>query len=209
MARELNAWLAQTSRDLDGYGLPLATVHLDDPDPLGDLDVAFDDGCIGLKVHEDVQRLAVDDLRFDPVFARVAEREGFVLAHIGHIPWDDDTNDGPARIARLLARHPRLRFVVAHFGVPDWAGYAARMPAHPNLFLDTTMAFTAGSPLFAGAGRDFVESIGDAIVFGTDYPNIPSPYGSDLSGLEALALTPATLRKIVRENARRLHAAFA
>jgi uncharacterized protein len=204
MARELNAWLAQTSRDLGRYGVPLATVHLDDPDPVGDLGAAFDDGCIGLKVHEDVQRLAVDDPRFDPVFARIAEREGFVLAHIGHIPWDDDTNDGPARIARVLARHPRLRFVVAHFGVPDYAGYAARMPQHPNLFLDTTMAFTAGSPLFAGADRAFVESIADSIVLGTDYPNIPYAYGSDLRGLEALMLGPATLQKIVRENARRL-----
>jgi hypothetical protein len=45
MARELNAWLAQTARDLDRYGVPLATVHLDDPDPLGDARTAFDDGC--------------------------------------------------------------------------------------------------------------------------------------------------------------------
>jgi predicted TIM-barrel fold metal-dependent hydrolase len=204
MARELNAWLAQTARELDRYGLPLATVHLDDSDPAGDLATAFDDGCIGLKIHEDVQRLAVDDPRFDPIFATVAEREGFVLAHIGHVPWSNDTNDGPARIARVLDRHPRLRFVVAHFGVPDWAGYAAVMPQRPNLFLDTTMAFTADSPLFAGAGRAFVESIGDAIVFGTDYPNIPHAYGSDFAGLEALDLDPATLRKIARENARRL-----
>ncbi len=204
MARELNAWLAQTSRELGGYGVPLATVHLDDPDPRGDLAAAFDDGCIGLKIHEDVQRLTIDDPRFDPAFALIAEREGFVLVHVGHVPWHDDTHDGPARIAQVLERHPRLRVVVAHFGVPDWAGYAARLPRHPNLFLDTTMAFTAGSPLFAGAGRAFVESIGAAIVFGTDYPNIPFVYGSDLRGLEELGVSPATLQRIVRENARRL-----
>jgi predicted TIM-barrel fold metal-dependent hydrolase len=204
MARELNAWLAQTARDLDRYGVPLATVHLDDPDPGGDIAAAFDDGCIGLKIHEDVQRLAIDDPRFAPVFETIAEREGFVLVHVGPIPWSDDTNGGPVRVARVLERHPRLRVVVAHFGVPDWAGYAARMPQHPNLFLDTTMAFTAGSPLDAGADRAFVESIGDAIVFGTDYPNTPHAYASDFAGLEALGVAPLTLRKIARENARRL-----
>ncbi len=98
----------------------------------------------------------------------------------------------------------RLRFVVAHFGVPDWAGYAVRMARNPNLFLDTTMAFTPGSPLFANAGRALVESIGDSIVLGTDYPNVPYAYGTDLCGLEALAIRPETLRKIARENARRL-----
>jgi predicted TIM-barrel fold metal-dependent hydrolase len=204
MARELNTWLAQTSRDLERYGVPLATVHLDDPDPTADLIAAFDDGCIGLKIHEDVQRLAIEDPRFAPVFDAIAEREGFILVHVGPVPWSDDTNDGPSRVASVLERHPTLRIVVAHFGVPDWRGYAARMPTHPNLFLDTTMAFTADSSLDAGADRAFVESIGDAIVFGTDYPNTPHAYASDYAGLEALGVTPGVLRKIARENARRL-----
>jgi predicted TIM-barrel fold metal-dependent hydrolase len=209
MARELNVWLAQTSRDLHGYGLPLATVHLDDPDPAGDIAAAFDDGCIGLKIHEDVQRLAIDDPRFAPVFDIIAERGGFILVHVGPVPWNDDTNDGPSRVARVLDRHPALRVVVAHFGVPDWAGYAARMPHHPNLFLDTTMAFTPGSSLESGASRAFVESIGDRIVFGTDYPNIPHAYGTDLDGLVALGVDAETLTKIARENALRLAPALA
>ena len=195
MARELNAWLAQTSRALDRYGVPLATVHLDDPDPTGDLRAALDDGCIGLKIHEGVQLLAIDDPRFEPAFTLIVEREGFVLVHVGHVPWQDHSGGGPARIARVLERHPRLRVVVAHFGVPDWADYAAMMPSHPNVFLDTTMAFTAGSPLLAGADRAFVESIANSIVFGTDYPNIPSAYASDLIGLEALGVGPSTLRR--------------
>src|ERR1700676_1877404 len=53
MARELNGWLAQTSRELTGYGLALATVHIDDPNYLDDLETALADGCIGLKIHED------------------------------------------------------------------------------------------------------------------------------------------------------------
>ncbi len=209
MARELNAWLAATSRAIGGYGLPLATVHLDDADPAADLHAAFDDGCIGLKVHEDVQRLALDDPRFDPVLAIVAEREGFVLVHVGPVPWDDDTHDGPGRIARVLARHPRLRIVVAHFGVPDAARYVALMAAHPNLYLDTTMAFARDSPMFARAERALVEAAAANIVFGTDYPNMPYAYEADRLGLEALGLHAQTLRAILGENARRLAPALA
>jgi predicted TIM-barrel fold metal-dependent hydrolase len=78
------------------------------------------------------------------------------------------------------------------------------MRTYPNLFLDTTMAFAPDSPMFAGVARDMVESGADAIVYGTDYPNIPHAYGSEEAGLEALALAPETMRKILRDNARRL-----
>jgi len=209
MARELNAWLAATSRALGGYGLPLATVHLDDPDPLGDLRAALDDGCIGLKLHEDVQQLAIDDPRFAPLWELIAERAGFVLVHVGPVPWRADTNDGPGRVAAVLNRHPRLRVVVAHFGVPDSARYVALLGAHPTLYLDTTMAFAAGSPIEAHVGAGLVEAGAARIVFGTDYPNMPYPYDGDRRGLEALGLRAATLRAILSENARGLAPALA
>ena len=73
-------------------------------------------GCAGIKVHENVQQLRLDDPRFGPVLDAVAEHEGFVMAHVGAIPWSNETHDGPARIAQVLERHPTLRVVVAHFG---------------------------------------------------------------------------------------------
>jgi predicted TIM-barrel fold metal-dependent hydrolase len=156
-----------------------------------------------------VQQLAIDDPRFAPVLDVVAEREGFVLVHVGPIPWNDDTNDGPSRVARVLERHPKLRVVVAHFGVPDYAGYAARMATLPNLYLDTTMAFTPDSSLDAHTDRAFVESIADRIVFGTDYPNTPHGYGADLDGLAALGVSESAMQKIGVTNARHLTPAFA
>jgi predicted TIM-barrel fold metal-dependent hydrolase len=202
MARELNAWLCQTSRDLDGYGLPLATVHLDDAAYLDDLRIALDDGCIGLKIHEDVQRLAVDDPRFDPVYAELARRGGFVLAHIGPIPWDYPPHAGRERVEAVLAKHPELNFVVAHFGAPDSADYLALMERHARLYLDTTMYFAPGSPI---GSRFVADAAGMAaranrIVYGTDFPNIPFPYDRELRGLEALALPEPALRAILHDN---------
>lgn len=199
MARELNAWLAQTSRDLGGYGLPLATVHLDDPGYVEDLELALGDGCIGLKIHENVQRLQVEDERFTPVFERLTE-SGFVLAHVGPIPWSTDL-DAPSRLARVLERHPRLRFVVAHMGGEVAQGYIALLDRFPNLYLDTTMAFAAASPMRIEITASLVETYAHRIVYGTDFPNIPYPYDSEVRALDALGVSAAARNAIVRENA--------
>lgn len=203
MAREINAWLGQTSRDLGGFGLPLATVHLDDPDYLAVLRTALADGCIGLKIHEDVQRCAVDDPRFAPVYDALTATSGFVLAHVGPIPWSRDTRDGPARVAAVLARHPRLRFVVAHMGVPDTLAYFDLTTRFANLFIDTTMAF-ASDDLRTDAGPAQISAVRGSIVYGSDYPNIPYAYATDLAAIAALGLGAATERAIFTENARRL-----
>lgn len=210
MARELNAWLVQTSRDLDGYGLPLATVHLDDPEYVADIARALADGCIGMKLHEDVQRLAADDARFAPVYDAIAAAGGFLLVHAGPIPWRYDAGAGISRIARVLAKHPRLNVVVAHFGTPDTAGYFDLMAAHPRLHLDTTMIFAPDSPmgenLELSKFRDAIEAHPDRLLYGTDFPNVPYDYASEARGIRALALSERTLDAVFAGNAARLFA---
>lgn len=209
MARELNAWLAQTARDLGPGAFALGTVHPGDPDPANDMQEALRDGCIGLKVHENVQRLQLEDPRLSGALEAVAQAEGFVLVHVGAIPWSNETNDGPARIAAVLERHPGLRIVVAHYGVPDSARYLALARREPRLFLDTTMAFARESPMHAAPDRDAVAQGAGQIVYGTDWPNIPHPYDAELRGLRALGLDDAMVRAITSENARRLAPALA
>ena len=208
MARELNAWLAATGRELGGAGLPLATVHVDDPDPAGDARDALGAGQAGIVEPEALHVLV--DLQPNTAGAQGVERaDGFVLVHVGHIPWSDRTDDGPARIARVLERHPALRIVVAHFGVPDSARYLALLAGQPRLFLDTTMIFARESPMYREVEPAAIERAAAQIVLGTDYPNIPQPWDGELRGLRALGLAPATLRAITGENARRLAPALA
>jgi predicted TIM-barrel fold metal-dependent hydrolase len=209
IARDLNAWLADTARELGDGAVPLGTVHVDDPDPAGDMRDALRAGCAGVKVHEDVQGFELDDPRLAGALAAVAEHDGFVLVHAGHIPWSDDTNDAPARIARVLEAHSALRVVVAHFGKPDQQRYIALAQHQPRLFLDTTMAFALQSPMRPDVTRGDVERIASQLVYGTDYPNVPYPYDGELHGLRALGLDDATLRAITTENPRRLTPAFA
>jgi hypothetical protein len=209
MARDLNAWLADTGRELGAGAVPLATVHVDDADPAGDARDALRAGCAGLKVHENVQGFGLDEPRLSGALDAVAAHEGFVLAHVGAIPWSDDTNDGPGRVARVLERHPSLRVVVAHFGAPDHLRYLDLAAREPRLFLDTTMAFAPESPMRIAVARDDVERGAAQIVYGTDFPNTPYPYDGELRGLRELGLNDATIAAITTENARRLSPAFA
>lgn len=167
---------------------------------------ALDDGCIGLKLHEDVQRLAVDDLRFEPVYRALAERDALLLVHVGPIPWSYPRDAGAARVARVLERHPDLTVVVAHFGSPDTLRYFDLMARHPRLYLDTTMVFAPGSPVANPIAIDpaLIEAHAGRILYGTDFPNIPYPYGSERAGIERLGLSDDALQAILHGNAARL-----
>ncbi len=207
MARELNAWLAQTARDLGGIGVPLATVHPDDPDVLDDIRTALDAGCRGLKLHEDVQRVGADDPRLGPVYDELALRGAFLLVHAGAIPWEFVAGVGLARVTRVLERHPDLNVVVAHYGSPDSSEYFARMDAFPRLHLDTTMVFAEASPVRGDVGAFDAAPIlahPDRVLYGTDFPNIPYEYGRERRGIEALGLPADVLHQVLHENAARL-----
>ena len=205
MARELNAWLVQTARTLGGYGVPLATIHPDDPTRLDDLRTALDAGCAGLKLHEDVQRVACDDERLDPIYDELAARNRFLLVHVGPIPWVYKKREGCARVKHVLERHPSLAIVVAHFGVPDTLEYFDLMPTHRNLYLDTTMVFAPSSPMRTNvAAVDAIEANAERVLYGTDFPNIPHDYLAESRGLESLGLRASTLRAVLHDNAARL-----
>jgi len=204
IARELNRWLAQTSRELGGYGVPLATVHPDDPEYVDDLRVALDAGCIGLKLHEDVQRLAADDLRFDPIYEEMAARGAFLLVHVGPIPWHFAPGPGLARIVRVARKHPALAIVVAHFGLPDSRGYFEAMASAPLLHVDTTMAFAPEFARQGGIDARLIAAYPDRVLYGSDFPNVPYPYATELHEIEALGLPQNVVRALVRDNAARL-----
>ena len=189
-----------------GYGVPLATVHPDDPGYLDDLcDVFLHAGCAGLKLHEDVQRVACDDERLDPIYDELAARNRFLLVHVGPIPWVYKEREGYARVKAVLERHPNLTVVVAHFGVPDTLDYFELMSTYLNLYLDTTMVFAPSSPMRTNvAAVDAIEANPTRVLYGTDFPNIPHDYLAESRGIEALGLRASTLGAVLHDNAERL-----
>ena len=208
IAASINQWLCTTAKELDGYGLPLLTVHLDDPDFADYAKKAIANGCIGVKIHEDVQALAIDDPRFDSVYEQVAKINGFVLAHVGPIPWRIEEGSGLKRVKRVKEKFPKLNFVVAHMGLPDTLSYFKLAEQTPGLYLDTTMSFSTRSGLQSNIASSLLERHSDKILFGTDYPNIPYEYELEQMCLKKRGLSTDAQTRIFDTNARALLAPF-
>ena len=51
---------------------------------------------------------------------------------------------------------------------------------------------------------DVIRRIGDRLLYGTDFPNLPYAWDREARCLEALGLPEATSRRIFSENARRV-----
>lgn len=92
-------------------------------------------------------------------------------------------------------------------GMPEYGEFLALARAHPEVRLDTTMAFTDFSEGFApfpAAERGRLADLGDRILLGTDFPNIPYPYVHQLEALERLGLGDEWLRAVCYRNAEAL-----
>src|SRR4029077_4369669 len=193
-----SAELAAAHDDVLGF----ATVHPDDPDPVGDLERALAAGTRGLKVHCVVQRVPADDPRLEPVFAYCERERVPVLIHAGHGPDPTTPHTGADQFAALMARHPDLLFFVAHLGLPQADAFLDLARRHPHLYLDT--ASVADAAWFGdGVPHQRVRASIDRIMYGSDSPN--SSYAADLGipHLVAAGLAGDELAAVVGGNAER------
>ncbi len=211
IARGINAWLFETARRVPA-GIPLGTIHPDDPDMLDVADEALDVyGFAGFKIHINVQRFFPDDPRVLPLYERLLARDRLLLIHVGTAPWPNDF-DGFPRFERVMRMFPDLKVVVAHMGAFETPEFLGLMESCPNMHLDTTMAFAPCAPEHRGLNNINAISVSnddllrwqDRIVFGSDFPNLPYPYEEEREALWLRALPMPVYRKIFRDNAARL-----
>ena len=208
---------------------------------------------LGLTARDAHGRLLrVDDERWAPLFEKAAELQIPVMLHIGdpaaffqpidarneryeelaaHPDWSFHGPQFPAwedlleQQARLIARHPRTRFIGAHVGgaAEDLARASALLDGCPNLALDFS-ARAAELGRQPRTARAFFLRYADRLLFGSDL--LPSaamyrlyyrflesedeyfPYPTHESGqgrwrIYGLGLPDVALKKIYRENAER------
>jgi uncharacterized protein len=167
---------------------------------------AVDDGARIFKAHVQVGGYDPCDPLLDPVWGLLAEARIPIMLHCGSGPVATEYT-GPAPIARVLARHPRLRPVIAHMGMPEHAEFMDLADRYEGVLLDTTMAFVSffrqGVP-FPEADKARLVDLGDRILYGSDFPNIPYPYMHGLESLVELELGDDWLRAVCHGNAARL-----
>lgn len=160
------------------------------------------DGVEVFKVHVQVGEFHLDDPLLDPVWGILAEAGTPVVVHCGSGPIGN-AYTGPIPLARVLARHPRLAVIVAHLGAPEYAEFLDLADAHPEVRLDTTMAFTDFFEDIDAFPKELLPrlaDLGDRILFGSDFPSIPYPYVHQLDALERLGLGEQWLRAVCWDN---------
>jgi predicted TIM-barrel fold metal-dependent hydrolase len=206
MARSLNDWAAGFAAQTQDC-LHTATFFAE-PEAADDVRRAVSQGARVFKCHLQVGGFDPNDPLLDDVWGLLAEAGIPVVTHCGSglVPG---AHTGPGPIATLLARHPRLRLVIAHLGMPEYAEFLGLAERYDRVLLDTTMAFTAfveATDPFPRAELPRLEALGDRVLLGTDYPNIPYSYADALEALERAGLSTGWLRAVCHDNAAALFA---
>ncbi|MER8005393.1 amidohydrolase family protein [Streptomyces sp. NPDC094149] len=204
MARWLNSWA------VDFAGRTPDCLHTSTLFPEAGVEEyvreALEAGARVFKAHVQVGAYDPASELLDGAWGLLAEAGTPVVIHCGSGPAPGKYT-GPEPIARVLARHPGLRLVIAHMGMPEYEDFLGLAERYGQVRLDTTMAFTdfaEGLAPFPRRALPRLADLGDRVLLGTDFPNIPYPYIEQLRALERLGLGDGWLRAVCHDNGARL-----
>jgi predicted TIM-barrel fold metal-dependent hydrolase len=202
MAEFLNDWSADFAARVPDC-LHSATFY-PEPDAAAYVAARIADGAEILKVHVQVGAFDVRDPLLAEAWGVLEDAGTPVVLHAGSGPVGT-AYTGPEPVADLLGSYPRLALVIAHLGAPEYAEFLALAETYERVCLDTTMAFT---PFFDSLGGTFpaallprLSDLQPKVLLGSDFPNIPYPYATQLEGLARLDLGDDWLRAVCWENA--------
>ena len=204
MAEWLNGWAVDFARRTPDC-LHTSTLF-PEPGVEGYVREAVEAGARVFKAHVQVGAYDPADELLDGAWGLLAEAGVPVVIHCGSGPMPGK-HTGPEPIGRVLARHPRLRLIVAHMGMAEYEDFLDLAERYSEVRLDTTMSFTDFSEQFAPFPRRALPrlaDLGDRILLGSDFPNIPYPYVHQLEVLERLDLGDDWLRAVCHDNGARL-----
>jgi predicted TIM-barrel fold metal-dependent hydrolase len=156
-------------------------------------------GAIGVKLS--ASRRA-DDPLLDPVMEEAARQGLPVLHHIWQHrrrDWGGQEASDGVELARLAARHPTVRFVLAHIGGGgDWAHTNPAVRDHPNVFLDLS-----GSGVDRGMLDEALAAVGpQRLLWGADITLCTGL--AKLRALEVIGLSASEMSDVRWRNAMRI-----
>jgi predicted TIM-barrel fold metal-dependent hydrolase len=195
MSAWLNDWALDFAARTPGC-VPTATFYPEDG-VVTYVEDALARGARVMKVHLQVGDFDPRDPRLEPVWAACQEAGTLLVVHCASGPLTGRFT-GPGPIGEVLAAFPRLRLVVAHLGLPEYADFVTLAETYTDVVLDTTMAgtdYVEGRWPLPAELRPRLRSLArdGKIVLGSDFPNIPYPYHHQLEVLPRLGIDDADL----------------
>ncbi len=161
-----------------------------------------DEGFRALKLYPSFQYFYPNEPLVYPLYAAAQELGIPVMFHTGwaFFPGSRLKYAHPLLLDDVAVDFPRLPLILAHGGRPLWfeeAYYLARL--HENVYIDI-------SGLPPNRLLDYfpeLERITDKLLFGSDWPGLPTSIGQNIAALQRLPLRPETLPKLLWQNAAR------
>jgi len=172
---------------------------------------ALDAGARVFKMHVQVGAFDPRDELLDEAWGLLADAGVPVVIHCGNGPIPG-AHTGMGIFAEVLAAHPALTAVLAHAGMPEFDAALDLVARFPRVYLDTTMVGTPFSLRMAPLPADWTARLAehaDRIALGTDFPNIPYDYATQLRAIAGWAaeddrLGDSFLRAVLHDTPARL-----
>lgn len=209
MAQWLNEWVLEFATRVHA-AVPTATLY-PEPGVSNYTRRALEAGVRAVKVHVQVGGFDPRDALLDEAWGLLADAGVPVVIHCGHGPIPGKYT-GMDVFAEVLDRHPRLTAVLAHAGMPEFDVALSLLDRFPRVHLDTTMVGTPFSLRMAPLPPDWTSRLAghaDRVALGTDFPNIPYDYATQLRAIAGWAdaderLGEGFLRAVLHDTPARL-----
>jgi predicted TIM-barrel fold metal-dependent hydrolase len=161
----INKFIADSVAESGGRFTGLGTLHPDSKDMKADVEELLSLGLRGVKLHPDIQRVAIDDERMLAIYELCRGRLP-VLIHTGDYRYDFSN---PNRMMPILEKYPDLTVIGAHFGGWSvWEEATEQLKGYKNFFVDCSSSLYA---MGAEKARELIMAYGtDRVLFGSDYP---------------------------------------
>ena len=199
--QNVNNFAIETNKDFKNV-IALGSVN-PDSDLVEDELIRIKNAAIpGIKIHPDYMEHDIDDPVFNETFDICSSLGLFVITHAGFdVCSPDHIHATPDMILRVIANHPNLKLVCAHFGANCmWDEVREKLCGKP-LWIDTSLAYIEEHD--KGLLRDILLAHDpDRIVYGSDCPWCPP--GENVKFIESFGLPTELNEKIFEINAKYL-----
>lgn len=177
---------------------PFPSVHPEDPEALGNIELIAEAGFRGMKMHPYYQNFRLDEERMVPLYEKIRDRGLILVMHTGFdIGFPRDRIADPAGILKVLETVPGLKLVATHLGGWDMWDEVEELLVGKPVYMDISYSLP-----FLGqdrARRMLFSHPREYLLFGTD-----SPWGEQaevIAQVKALGLDVQRERALFYDNA--------